>query len=121
MARLTKAERASICALYKRYCKALDSQGIDKSPWRIYEYVGRRVGRDPQVVRDTLVAEGVIDPTPPRGVSDTQMTKIAADYLSGMSIRACLEKYGGSYGLIRKVLVYKRVVLRPRGGLRPRS
>jgi hypothetical protein len=64
------------------------------------------------VIRDTLIAKGVIDPTPPTNISETEMGEIVADYLSGMSIRACVDRYPYSYCTIRKILIYKRVKLR---------
>ena len=119
MARLTDAERTRICALYKQRRKALSSAGDDESRWRTFEYVAGHVKRDPQVIRDTLIAKGVISPTPPRDVDETEMGAIATDYLQGMSIRECIDSYDRPYGTIRRILIYKRVQLRGRGGRRP--
>jgi hypothetical protein len=116
MARLTDAERSRICELYRQRLQALDSERRNEAPWRTFEYVAGHVRRHALVVRDTLIAKGVIDPTPPRGVEEPDMRAIAADYLSGKSIRECADDYDWSYGTIRKVLVYKRVKFRGRGG-----
>ncbi|GAB2841342.1 hypothetical protein GCM10027176_51490 [Actinoallomurus bryophytorum] len=115
MARLTEAERTKICDLYKQRRSAVDSQRIDEAQWRTFKYVARQVRRHPLVIRDALVAKGVIDPRPPNDVSEPEMRKVVADYLSGISIRACVDRYPYSYSTIRKVLLYKRVELRGRG------
>jgi hypothetical protein len=115
MARLTEAERARICELYKQRRAAVDSQRIDEAQWRTFKYVARQVRRHPLVIRDALIAKGVIDPRPPNDVSETEMRKVVADYLSGMSIRACVDRYPYSYSTIRKILMYKHVELRGQG------
>jgi hypothetical protein len=115
MARLTEAERARICELYKQRRIVVDSQRIDEAQWRTFKYVARQIRRHPLVIRDALIAKGVIDPVLPIGINETEMGKVVADYLSGMPIRACVDKYPYSYGTIRKVLLYKRVELRGRG------
>ena len=112
--RLTEAERANICDLYTQRRAVVDSQRIDEAQWRTFTDVGRQFRRDPLVIRDILIAKGVIDPVLPIGISENEMGKVAADYLSGMSIRACADRYPYSYGTIRKILLYKRVELRGR-------
>ena len=119
MARLTDAERTRICALYKKRRTALDSAGEDESRWRTFEYVAGHAGRDPQLIRDTLIAKGMISPKPPRDITESEMSAIATSYLRGMSIRECSDSYSRPYGTIRRILIYKRVNLRARGGRRP--
>ena len=105
MAQLTDTERAKICELYSQH---------HLTPQQIADSAG--VNRQIEAVRSVLVQEGTMKAPRPRNIDDAEMEAIKTAYLAHKSIRECAEKYGRGYGVIRAVLVYKDVELRPRGG-----
>lgn len=120
MARLTDDGRLKICELYKKRRKELADQGTEESEWRTLKYINGHVGANLPVIRETLIAKGLIDPRPPVDIDAVEMKDIVNYYNSGMSLHACEEKYGWAFNTIRKVLIFNGVKLRGPGGPRER-
>jgi hypothetical protein len=115
MIRLTEAERARICTLYKQLRDRLGHEKRSETPWQTARQVAAEVGWAPQTVRYTLVAAALIDPPRP-DLDDLEIEAIAVTYARNRSIRRTARIHRKTYGSVRSALLYKGVKLRSPGG-----